>query len=387
MREYKHYLLHAFLQNFTETGFFIFGSLLIYSKTRSLLLLLLFGMVKKSTDLLLKSLLVKQFLKFVQATSAIFVMKLSLFLWGVSLISLFLLDVHGGFSLVMLFVIAALYAVSNSSYWILSNAFMFEYVGGSALPGRYSSYLFMTITLSSLLAGLSGLLLNLNDNFVILFVLMGGMLLLSMFPLHYLKPLPVKVVSFKECLKKISPAAFWANVNPEHDLITTAVPLTILFIFGSLSKSATISALATLITIIFVYLVGRNKDSNSNRLVWMGVIALVSTLVLYGFIKTPAQFLILGVIWGISKTVVNTSREARLGREVFNSSEPIQATVVVEFARSFGGFISHSVLILTLAFAGSLWQPILMLGAVFVLPQVLYALKNIDSVGPKPAAG
>jgi len=79
MKQYKTYLLHAVLLGFTELSFYIFGSLLFYLKTGSVINTLFFGLSLKVTALIIKSVLVRPFLKMVKAVGVIRVMVLILF--------------------------------------------------------------------------------------------------------------------------------------------------------------------------------------------------------------------------------------------------------------------------------------------------------------------
>ena len=122
------------------------------------------------------------------------------------------------------------------------------------------------------------------------------------------------------------------------------------------------------------------KDLKDNRVLWLGIILALISLSAYGFIKTPLEFIIFGILIGLSENIIDTAREAGLGREVSNSSQPIEATVAVEFARSLGGVIAYIVLILTYLVFHSIWQPVMVLGALFIIPKAAYALKNIKAI-------
>lgn len=379
MKQYKIYLLHAVLLGFTEMSFYIFGSLLFYLKTGSVINTLFFGLTLKAVALVIKSVLVKPFLKMVKSLGVIQVMVVSIFIWGAAAISLFLIKVTGLDSLFLFFMAGAVYAAAHSCYWMLSNAFGFKFIGQSKIPGQYSSYWQIATILAGASASLAGLFLHLDHNFLLLLFLMGCMLVASAIPLKYVMAPEVKVVSFNDCARVISVHGFWANINPEHDMTTVAVPLIILFTFGSLSKSIWISVTVALITMLFAYLVGHAKDRRSNKLPALGGITLALGMVAYGFIKSPLAFVVVGVLVGVGTSMVDTAREACAGRELTNNQDAIAGTIAIEFARSFGGFVGELTLIVSYIIVGSLWQPILILGAFSVLPKVFYAIKNIQA--------
>lgn len=377
MKQYKIYLLHVFLQEFAEMSFFVFGSLLFYLKTSSVINTLFFGLTLKATALIVKSVLVRPFLLLVKFVGVTRIMTLSLLVWGLTLISFFFIHVKDTPSLMLFFLVGIIFSIFNSCYWMLSNAFGFKFLGLSNTPGQYSSFWQIIIVLSSASVSAIGLLLHLDHNFLLLLVVMGLMLVASILPLKYMIPPSVQVVSFDDCVKKLSSHGFWANVNPEHDMTTTGVPLIILLTFGSLSKSIWISILVALITVLFVYLAGMTKDNRNNKLAGLAGLALVAGLILYGFARTPLTFILVGVLVGASNSVVDTAREAGLGRELTNGQDAIAGTIAIEFARSFGGFLGELILVISYLITGTLWQPILIVGAITVLPKIFYALKNI----------
>lgn len=379
MKQFKTYLLHVVLLCFTEMSFYIFGSLLFYLKTGSVINTLFFGLTLKIVALIIKSVLVRPFLRLVKAVGVIRIMIISLFVWGASTVTLFLINVKGPDSLLLFFLAGVVYAAAHSCYWMLSNAFGFNYIGLSDIPGQYSSYWQIAVILAGASASLAGLFLHLDHNFLLLLLLMGFMLVASTIPLRYIISPEVKIVSFNDCVKVISVHGFFANVNPEHDLTTVAVPLIILFAFGSLSTSIYISVIVALATMLLAYLVGKAKDHHNNKLPMVGGLVSVFAMIAYGFIHTPVAFVIVGVLVGLSTSMLDTSREACAGRELTNNQDAIAGTIAIEFARSFGGFLGDLALIVSYLVIGSLWQPILILGAISVLPKVFYAIKNIQA--------
>jgi len=134
MKQYKTYLLHAVLLGFTEMSFYIFGSLLFYLKTGSVISTLFFGLTLKAVALVIKSVLVRPFLKMVKRLGVIRVMVISVFIWGTAAVSLFLINVHSPDSLFLFFLAGVVYATAHSCYWMLSNAFGFQFIGSSNIP-------------------------------------------------------------------------------------------------------------------------------------------------------------------------------------------------------------------------------------------------------------
>lgn len=379
MKQYRIYLLHAVLQSFTEQSFYVFGSLLFYLKTGSVINTLFFGLTLKLTAVIVKSVFVKSFLQLVKSVGVVPIMIASLFLWSVSLGALFFIHADSHQGLVLFFLTGVVYSIGHSGYWMLSNAFGFSFIGLSKVPGRYSAYWQIAIILATLSASVAGLLLHLDHNFLVMLFLMGIMLVISIIPLRYIDSPPVTVVSFTECIQKISTHGLLSNINPEQTMRTTAVPLIILFTFGSLSKSIWISVVVAVVTMTCVYLAGRAKDHQNNITIGLAGVSLIIGILLYGFIHSPLAFVLIGILVGVSLAMVDTAREAGAGRELTNNRDAIAGTIAIEWARSFGGFIGMIILIIAYLITGTLWQPILVVGAFTLLPKISYAIKNIQS--------
>lgn len=379
MKEYKFYLIHVTFQNFTEVAFISFSSLLVYLKTGSVLETLIFGMMLKLVAMTVKSLFVRPYLGFVKRIGVIRIMTASLVLWGASLVGLFLIQPHGQLGIAAFFLAGIVYSVAHSGYWILSNALGFSYVGSSKTPGTYSSYWQIATIFPGVIAALAGLFLNAGNNFLTMFLLMGLLLIVSIVPLRFVTAPEIKAVSFRACIKHVSSLGFWSNVNPEYTIMNVAIPLITLFLFGSLSKSIFISAVVIIVTIVLVYLMGEMKDRKDNRLAGLSGLVMLGGLVYYGVAHSQLGFIVAGIIVGVTMSMVDTSREAGVGRELTNNQDPIAGAVAVEFARSLGGFLGYLILIIAYLITGSLWQPILIFGAVMTLPKVFYAIRNIQS--------
>jgi hypothetical protein len=376
MKEYRYYLLHSFLQNFTQYAFFIFGSLLIYEKTQSIGLTLVYYLLGGIASVLVKSVFVKSYLRVVKKIGVVRTIAQTMVIGAISVAGLYFVNIQGH-GLILLMILGVIYSIANSCYWILSSTLYFNYSGISETPGKMTSYNFIATILASVTVSIVALVLHFDNNFLLLFIMMGLFLLASIIPLKFLTPPMVDPVSFKECSAQLSTAGFWSNINPEHTITTNGIPLIILGLFGSLSKSIDISIIVAIFTILLVYGAGKNKDRNSNRMLWPAIIIVSITAIIYGFIKTPIAFIYIGIIYNLAYSIIDAGRDTGLSREVSNSQNPLQTTVAIEFARSVGGLIGNVVLIGTYLIFHTVWQPVLILAVLFTIPRAFYALKNI----------
>lgn len=172
-------------------------------------------------------------------------------------------------------------------------------------------------------------------------------MLLSILHLVGIKLSKIKIRSFYKSLKKVSWSAFIANVNPEHELKATALPLIILVLFSSIGTSITISAIVAIITVFIGINAGICKDKNKKGVIIFALIINMLVWIGYGFASTKTEFILLGILLGTSGLVLNVGREARLSREISNTKAIIESSIVIEFARSLGTAISILVILLT----------------------------------------
>ncbi len=303
----------------------------------------------------------------------------TMLLGAASLIGVFFIHT-GSFALVMLMSLGVLYSVANSCYWILSNAVYLSYAGKSDTPGKLTAYNFIATLLAATTVSLVAFFLHLDHNFLLLFILMGMFLLVSILPLRFLSPPVVEPVSFRECLKGISGLGFWANVNPEQTIVTLGIPLITLSLFGSLGTSINISVIVAIVTMVLIYGAGTSKDKNSNKILWPALIVACTSAIAYAFIKTQEAFIVVGIVYSTSYSIVDAVREARLSREVSNGINAVQTTVAIEFARSIASLIGGTVLMTGYLIFHTIWQPLLILGVVFIILRAFYALKNIAEI-------
>ncbi|TSC59688.1 MAG: hypothetical protein LiPW15_708 [Parcubacteria group bacterium LiPW_15] len=293
-------------------------------------------------------------------------------------------DIHN-FS-VFLMLLAILHSFGNQIYWAPSNAIFFNALGSLDSPGKYSGIMSIVEMISATLAGVAGLLLSDPARFLYLWPLGGTVLLLSILPLLGLH------ISFEDHLstiqgfKKLSLSAILANINPDHRFQITAIPLLLVFLFKSLNVSIWITGITFLASVLISYIAGRYKDSSRPFPYIIATISLGLMWILYAFAKTPLIFILLGVGVQLASLMLDVGREARLGREVVNSGNPLNTAFAIECSRAIGGTISFSVLLVVYLIYGPTAQLFLALGVIFILPRARYAIGNIDGALHSPRA-
>jgi len=375
---YHKYLIHTFLHKFTEKLFFVFGSLLLYTKTESLLYVLLFFLTAKATSIFIRSVGLPLFFGLIKRFSMYVVLNIAVVFMAISFISLFYIPTSSTSFIYIFLGVAILKSVSNSIYVIISNTIMFNEIGLSNLPGKYTALVSIVQTSGGILSVLLGIFLNLRGDFLFLFIIAGVMLFGSVLPLRGMKLPTLHTTSFKKCFCKLSSPAILANINPSHTLQVVGLPLIIMLVFTSINTSIWISAIAAIATMIISYVTGSFKDGRKKYLNKFALVLFFIVWIWYGFANSEIQFIFLGIVGGLAATIIRVGRNARLSREITNTKQPLESTIAIEFSRGIGGFLGVLTLFIAYSITNTLPQMILVLGALFMLPKAIYAIGNID---------
>ncbi|HYD91058.1 MAG TPA: hypothetical protein VEA37_06160, partial [Flavobacterium sp.] len=238
----KRYFLHTLLHKFTEQLFFAFGTLLIYSKTGSILNTLLFAVIGNIATLFMKSAGFGPSIKLLKKWGLVECMTFGLIVKVITLVGIFYLSPEHSYFYAILFSLHIVENIGNTLYVIGANTIMFEVIGASKTPGYSSAQVMSLHTLSGLLAAITGIFLNAHDSFLYLFLVGGIILLGSTIPLKGITTPELPHLSFRENLKTISLPMFLANINPNHQFKIIGLPLLILALSASLDVSIWITA-------------------------------------------------------------------------------------------------------------------------------------------------
>src|SRR3989344_2676047 len=368
----KRYLLHALLHKFTEQLFFAFGALLVYAKTGSVLNTLLFVVIGNISSLLMKSLGFNPSIKLFKEWGLILSMTLGLVLKVVALVGIFYLAPGYHYFYLLLFSLHVIENIGNTLYVIGASAVMVEVIGTSVMPGRSSAQIKMLHTVSGLMAALVGIFMSAHGSFLYLFLIGGIVLLGSTIPLVGIPTPKLPLFSFRKNLQTISPAMFFANVNPDHQFKVTGLPLIILAISASLDISIWVSAGVAVVSIITAYVAGWVKDHHGTWLICVALGIGIASWVAYGFVSSPIAFLLVSILVGLATEVLGVSREAQMGIDL--RGNVLGGTMAFEFARSIGIVIGSSILLIAYLVAGNLPQLMLVMGGLFLIPKALYAV-------------
>lgn len=137
--EYRKYLVHSFLQNFTQTLFYAFGALLMYDKTQSVLVVIVYGLVAKLSAVIIKTMAVRPLFRAINKIGIVSVMGAGLLLMAFSLVGIFYLNLGSTLSFLLLFCFSAAHSLGVTLYWTPSTAPLLTSVGSTSTPGKYNA--------------------------------------------------------------------------------------------------------------------------------------------------------------------------------------------------------------------------------------------------------
>jgi MFS family permease len=374
---YKRYLLHSFMQWFGQSLFINFGVLLIYEKTGSLFLTLLFGVVDHGADALMKSLGIGLYSRLLRKIGAAPIMLIGTSIAALSILGLYFFRGDMPYSTIYLFALAAILGMGSAMYWVTSHAIILNSMGQHKSTGQRASLL-TTVRQCATIAGAGVTILfqhyaNLNS-----ILLVGGVVLLvSTLPLRGVQLKIKDHVRFSHVMKALSWRDIVGNNNSLSVIRVVALPLILFFLFDSVERSVTVTAVSAIGAILFALLSGYFKDKKKIFLNVVAAIASVVVWALYGFAEVPIMFLVLGVADRYLNSIVDVGQMSRLSREVANRHTPLESAAAMEFGRGLSSTITGLALLVIFLLVGDLPQSTLWLGVVLVLPTAIYAIGNL----------
>ena len=366
------YFFYTILQTFTQKLFFAFGALLIYSKTHSIPIVLLYGLSGSSVSLFMKSYGFNIVTYFMRRFGFVATMVFGLMLNTSCYSMIFLLNTEMTLFYLFLFLCGALGSIGSSIYNVCGSTLQLQIIGNSKTPGLSAASIDVMKTASGLLAVMLGIILNNYGLFEYSFLIGALMLLMSTLPLHGIPNPKVPLISFKDNIKKIPKAMLWANFNPDHEIAVTAVPLAILLLSASLKLSANVNASIAIFSIVLAYGSGMLKDRNKIWVVWLMLAIGVISWTSFVFVKTPLSFIVPTVIISIIMNILTLYRESRMGPFMRNTDNYLGATFAIEFMRTLGGLVATALILLVYLSLETLPIKLLAVSWVFLLPLALY---------------
>ena len=383
----KNLFLFFSLRFFTSLSlglYFVFGSLLIYDKSHSITVTLLFNLVNYAGLILLDSICLPITQKIINVLGPKKCMTAGLLVLSFSYIFLFAISPLTSHFIFWLLAIALLNSIGSNFYWLFSNTTYYLLIGNSLRPASFSALLSTNSTLAGIAAVIIGLLFNYQKNIDGIFLSQGVILAAAIISLLLMNlPRPVYKIKFPDYLKKLSFFEHLAAMELNHELATTALPLVILLSFQSISKSFVINGIVAAGTIFIINIAGYLKDKNSNALIYVSSIISMVGWLLYAFIHTAASFIVIGILVGFGYQIVSTIFDGRLGRQFSNSGRGLEMQLSFNFSQILGRIIIILMLLFIYLLTHNISQMILISGAVFLLPKIIYDLRSIDS--PKGA--
>jgi hypothetical protein len=368
----RRYFLYTVLSTFTQSLFFAFGALLIFSKTHSILGVLLYNLAGDITSVSIKSLAFAAISRSMRRVGFIPVMIIALLMNIGAYIAIFSLTGHTPYFYPLLFLAAIIGNIGSATYNVCGTTLMLRVIGSSSAPGFSAAQIDSLKIISGLLAVIVGVILSHYGLFNLAFLAGALMLLGSVIPLSKIPDPPIPEISFRDTIKKIPRRMLWANFNPDHEISVTALPLVILLLSASLKLSINISAVIAAFSIVFVYLAGTMKDRDRTWLVWVALAVGIVSWGAYVFVKTPIGFIVPSVLVALSMGILTLYREARMGPFMNRTKSFLGATFAIEFMRSLGGLAATVLIVLAYLIFRTLPKEFLAISWVFLIPLALY---------------
>lgn len=377
---FKRVLLNKFFGHYSFSVFFTFGALLVFEKTGSVIAALVFFLLLTFAKFISRTIGLRVYTSIAGKIGAFWTMALGILISSLISFLIFFIELDSVTSLAIFYLLPIILGFWRPFYTNVANALYYVAVGSSKWPGGSSSKLLIAEITSTILAVFTGFLLNQLDNFLFLFILQGVLFTFSMLPLRGVYLPSVKPMSLSLGFKRLSKKLIFANINPDHELRVTALPLIIAVFFGSIDTSIIVVSLVVLVNAFISYVAGKLKDKKSKTLSVIAALAISLSWVVYGFASTEFLFVVLGIIQSLFTVVIQIGRQARMSREVVNAGNGWESTVAIEAARSFGAFLSILIMVIIYYFTHSLPQTLLITGAFWILPMAYYAIGEVDEV-------
>jgi MFS family permease len=384
LKIFKRYASHTFLQWFTQSLLVTFGALFIYAKTESIGIALAGAFFEIIGDLIIRGPLVDWWWNKLLGRRLTLAMAVGMVITALTSLGIFIINPAGSIGIALLLILCMVSSFGTSIYLIPSNAVSFRVVGHSKFPGHYASIITILRITAAALAALISLVVNAQNNFLILLPFIAIMALLSLIPLSGLRLPLEEPVKWRRAIKRVSVRTLWANFSGDGRLRSTGIPLILVLLYGSLSKSVSIGAITLLSAAVLGYFAGKLKDKSKSSIFLIALIGLVFVWIAYAVIKAPIIFIILGALEYIFSTVLAIGRDARLSRQAVNSGHVVESAIAIELTRALGTMTGMLILIIAYWATGTLPQFILVTAILFVIPKGLYALGVLDNLQTFP---
>lgn len=369
--------LHKFLTEFGLNIFFAFGALVLYAMTKSVYITLIFLFVKYLSIITLNSVFLNMTLAIMNRFNIKLVMFFGLIIFGITFIIIPNLNINSEYFFILLMIISTLAALGANLYYTPEELTRFNYIGSSKKPGLSSSLFASNAIMSSLTASFIAIYINKTTSITLLFTLAGLSFILS-FVFLYSIQFNFKKYStkFSKYIKKLSFKEHLACMELNHELYNVGLPFVILFSFASIQKSIYIVAISSIATLIFINFAGIFKDKNNNVPLYVAGLIQIISWIGYIFIDSIAGFVILGILISSSYKIIGSAYEAKLGYKLANGNS-MDIKLSSNFSQISGRMIVLIILIFTYAFFKTIPKEILALGSVFIIPKILFTLKDI----------
>jgi MFS family permease len=281
----------------------------------------------------------------------------------------------------IIFFAAILNGVGSNLYYMPAGTVRLRLIGKSKRPGFVSALYSANGILSGILAVVLALVFNFKKEIDLLFLFAGMSLIVSCCFLYFVRVKKVKYeIGLKEYLQKLSFFEHLACAETTHELRTVALPLVVLFSFGSIDKSIWISGVVAIGTILMINATGKLKDKNNNFLLHVAIVGAFLGWASYLFVGSEIGFIVAGIVTGMTYKMINSNFEARMGRCVANSECGLDVKLAFNFSQIMGRVFIVIFLIILYFCSGDFGKNVLFLGFALLIPKIIYTLRRIDEL-------
>ena len=355
--------------------FYSFGALFFYEMTQSIAAALFLGFLYFAVGIISRSVTVPLFLQIKNKIKVVPFMGIGLTIVALMNLALFIIGSLTPVSAAALAIALVVSSFGSGMYWLFSNIIKLTNIGHAKAPAAYSSLLIIVRMLAAIVATLLGIMLSFNDHFIVLLFFSAVLLFFSLIPLARMKGINHHgSFHLRKLFRHQSRLALLANTKIAPEIFNYGFPIFFVSTFHSVPKSVLITGFSYVIAIVLAYLIGKFKDHHDNRLIMACSILLVLGFIIFTQVHSIIGFIIVISLMGVCHNAIAVGADMRIGKEIVASRNTVEFMAGIEVVRNFGSAISILIFLSIFLLAGYFPQWIFAFGALFIIPEVLYAV-------------
>lgn len=285
----------------------------------------------------------------------------------------------------LIFVAPMLLALQKLFYW---PAFHVDFINFSdkGQRGREMSSIMVMSSIVAILGPLVGGLLVTQFGFPVLFIVISGLLLLSVFPLFAIKEIhTTEHESYSNVINHLKDSDHRRSLLSflgfgEELLVLVAWPIFIYIIITDFTAMGALIAVSTLLSTFILLLIGRRTDTHSGKkLAKWGVFGYVLSWIVRAAAKSGGLVIILDSVSQLTKNMLFVPLTTSMYEQA-SKKNPASYAIFFEQALSLGKIMAAIGAIILISIFSEPWYPIFILAALFSL---LYLFKKYARSEPK----